>query len=128
VDHKQATVKAYSTLLAKDVSGVAVVDDSGSLVGCLSASDLRGSTPGRLFQEFHLPVRKFLENSQMARFGKTTSELDCCRVGDTLGSVLERLVDVHIHRVFVVDADQKPIGVISLSEFIRQLRSSLSAE
>mmetsp|Transcript_51678 Transcript_51678/g.129680 ORF Transcript_51678/g.129680 Transcript_51678/m.129680 type:complete len:368 (-) Transcript_51678:46-1149(-) len=126
VDHKEATVKAYSTLLAKDVSGVAVTDDDGRLVGCLSASDLRGSAPGRLFQEFHLPVRKFLENSQMARCGKITTELETCRLGEPLGTVLERLVDAHVHRMFVVDDEHKPIGVISLSDFIRQLRHSLS--
>ncbi len=43
------------------VSGVPVVDDAGTLVGSISASDLKGLSEERLFVDLQLPVSEYLQ-------------------------------------------------------------------
>ncbi len=37
----------------------------------------------------------------------------------TLEQVLQQLVEHHIHRVYVVDDDRKPIGIVSLTDVLK---------
>ena len=51
---------ASEKLLASKVSGLAVVDHHGRLVGQLSASDLKGIVIDNLVAEFDIPLSQFL--------------------------------------------------------------------
>jgi CBS domain-containing protein len=46
------------------------------------------------------------------------------RQKDTFATVLELLVEAAVHRVTVVDADHKPVGVITLTDVLREVLSS----
>jgi len=115
------TSEAYKMLLDAEVSSVAVVNEAGELVGNLSSSDLKGTKPGCLFEQFYFPVHKFIGEAAR-RFGRDTTWPICCTEEETLEMALEKLTAKHIHRVYIIDHEKKPIGVLSLCDFITQLQ------
>jgi 5'-AMP-activated protein kinase, regulatory gamma subunit len=115
------TSEAFKVLLDSEVSSVAVVNAAGKLVGNLSSSDLKGTMPGHLFEQFYFPVSKFIGEAAR-RFGRDTTWPICCTEEETLEMALEKLTTKHIHRVYVIDKEKKPIGVLSLCDFITQLQ------
>lgn len=46
-------------------------------------------------------------------------ELVLCRRGSTLGEVINMLVKHRIHRVYVVDDEEKPIGIVTHTDILR---------
>lgn len=51
-----------------------------------------------------------------------------CTLDETLFTVLERLVRAEVHRLVVVDADDKVTGIISLSDLLYYLVLRSSGE
>lgn len=114
VNANDPTFKAFQTIINQNVNGACVVDDEGVLVGALSASDIKGSMQNAmLFSGLRLPVREYLAAAHNESLKPVS-----CTTSSTILSVLEQLDDHHIHRVFVVDEQSKPIGVLSLCDVI----------
>ncbi len=44
-----------------------------------------------------------------------------CRRDTSLGAVISTLVQHRVHRVFVIDESEQPIGVVSLRDVIAEL-------
>jgi len=103
---------AFNVMRDNNVSGVGVVDDSNNLVGALSVSDLRsiGYTE-ELFPKCYLRVSEFLRI--------TGQHLVKVLPSDTVGRVAQIFSTTDVHRIFVAVEDNKPIGVISLYDFIQ---------
>ena len=54
----------------------------------------------------------------------------CCTKNETLGVIMERIVNKEVHRLVVVDDDHKVIGIISLSDILTYIvlkQSEISA-
>jgi len=102
---------AFNVMRDNKISGVGVVDDSNNLVGALSTSDLRaiGYTE-ELFPKCYLRVSEFLR--------LIGQHLVMVHPSDTIGRVAQIFSTTDVHRIFVV-VDNKPIGVISLYDFIQ---------
>ncbi|KAL4421528.1 hypothetical protein ABPG75_010819 [Micractinium tetrahymenae] len=123
---------AYAQLAAQQVSGAPVVTDRGELIANLSISDIRAITAEQ-FGALALPVAEFLavehgtaylgysaSTSQHARHpffasanrtgGPTKGDIQLFTVkkDTTLRKLLRKIVDEHIHRVYVVDRDEEP--------------------
>ncbi|KAK4748271.1 hypothetical protein SAY87_014857 [Trapa incisa] len=117
-----------SGLLEEDHSQL--VDGSGrKLVGTFSATDLR---------RCHLSALRPWLSASALEFSQTVSEWMgpsvgaaaqrdqvTCRGGTTLGEVMDKAVDKHVHRVWVVSPQQDLlIGLVSLTDLIRVIRAS----
>ncbi|KAJ3091879.1 hypothetical protein HK102_012929 [Quaeritorhiza haematococci] len=103
--HLVVVPDSFSALSAFRVSAVAIVDDNGGLVANLSASDLRGITE-RTLENLLDPVFKFLEGSH-----RTKNQANQSRSASRMpanGPAGGRDQDV--------DADDKPKGVVTLSD------------
>lgn len=124
---------------------MAVVDSDGSLLTSISNSDLRITVSGEVIQEwkliFHYIFSLVLWSSslltpQRFRFAGTTvlefvqhsRELDgsqerpaVVKVSPStpLIDVFGKLVKTGLHRVYVADAEHKPVGVVSLKDLLR---------
>lgn len=109
--HSDKTVwEAVQLLQEKQVSALAVVNADGKLVANFSASDLRGLK----FSDFPSLLQsldKFLPAS--SKNPKVVME------DVSLSHVLFSLSDNKIHRVWLVDSDKKPLGVISLTDILK---------
>jgi CBS domain-containing protein len=53
--------------------------------------------------------------------GALPQEIVCADRRDTLGELLEKLVTHRLHRLYVVDFDTRPVGIITLTDILRKL-------
>jgi 5'-AMP-activated protein kinase regulatory gamma subunit len=97
------------------VSAVPILDAEGHLVGNVSARDARAliNRPTALHMIDHP-----LGESKDLHFQPFSVELISCVEDDTLESVINKLAESRVHRVYLCDADFKAIGVISLRDII----------
>jgi len=129
-----SVVTAAETALAKDVfrlmdskklSGIAIVDeDTGELIGNTSASDVRMATfPGDGLSGLDLEQDIMSYISQVRRLRTMTTSYPVTRVpkSATIGHCIAVLASTGYHRVFVVDDERKPIGVLSVSDIVRYI-------
>eukprot|EP00163_Fabomonas_tropica_P020383 TRINITY_DN359_c0_g1_i1.p1 TRINITY_DN359_c0_g1~~TRINITY_DN359_c0_g1_i1.p1 ORF type:complete len:356 (+),score=41.37 TRINITY_DN359_c0_g1_i1:84-1151(+) len=119
VRNTDSTLDAIAIMDDNHVSGVGVVDAEGRLVSCISASDFRGLEASQ-FPLLTQRVEQYLvltghRDSKQANSAVTvTREM-------TLLQVISELASKRIHRVFVVDKDDKPIVVVSLCDILLAL-------
>ena len=57
--------------------------------------------------------------------GSTPRELVTCYAESAVAEVVDKVVVNHVHRVWVVDRDGLLQGLVSLTDIIRVIRSSL---
>jgi len=103
---------AFKIIIQSDVTAVPVVDAAGSLIGTLSASDFKNISEDSM-PELLQPVGKFISHSHLKPV--------CCSADAVFSDVLDDLMKNLVHRMFVVDDDMKPIGVLSLTDIMRIL-------
>jgi len=94
-----------------NLNAVAVVDEEGKLVETLSASDLRGLT-AETVGTIEQPITSFFVEK---REQQTVTE------EATLNQIIKKCVAHQVHRVWVVNSDYQPIGVVSFSDVISAL-------
>eukprot|EP01128_Nolandella_sp_AFSM9_P003600 TRINITY_DN1564_c0_g1_i1.p1 TRINITY_DN1564_c0_g1~~TRINITY_DN1564_c0_g1_i1.p1 ORF type:complete len:304 (-),score=68.40 TRINITY_DN1564_c0_g1_i1:56-967(-) len=111
--------QAFRLIRIKEVHAIAVTDDAGKLLTTLSASDLRSVTVDSL-DDLNLDVEHFLRK----RFEGEFRPAVCCTASDDIRSVVNQIVKEHIHRVWVIDAEGKPSGVVSISDIALHLFNS----
>jgi len=115
VNKKESVFKVIQALKAADVHAIAVVDDAGVLVGNFSATDLASVVKERLP---HLTdsIEHYLTEHSAGSLKPVTVQAD----GNTsFREVVHILVEHHISRVWVVNADGKPVDVISGTDICR---------
>lgn len=131
-----ATVsEAIELLTSKGYSAAPVIDDAGRPVGVLSSSDLlihkRERADRSKAPEYY--QKSDLTDVEVA-FAEHYQGRDATRVRDVMtpvvfsvrpdtpaDKVVEEIVALHVHRLFVVDRDQVLIGVISALDILRHL-------
>eukprot|EP00884_Botryococcus_braunii_P000297 jgi/Botrbrau1/10268/Bobra.0140s0021.1 len=133
---------AFAIMHHTGSSGLGLVkEEGGPLVGNLSMSDLRGLTMER-FSALSLPAGEYvlLQNGvglswDDVLFGKRPEgaaegewdvvlqdvPLVTCTLESTVAEVIRSVLDAQIHRIYVMDADRRPIGIITLTDLLRLL-------
>jgi len=99
------------------IGGVGVVDSFGRLVANFSATDLLGLTADK-FAMLALPVKEFLH-----RLHGSIREPVVTTSADTIATLMNKFVMHKIHRVYIVDNQMIPIGVISMTDIMQFLLS-----
>lgn len=128
-----ATVREAVVLLTgKGFSAAPVIDDAGRAVGVLSRSDILVHN-----RERKNAVDPFagLDETPMDLTLEPEAETDLALVRDLMTPVvfsvtpktpaqrvIEDLLSLHVHRLFVVDAAGVLVGVISMADVLRNLR------
>jgi len=123
IKESQPALDAFNLMVKEAISGVAVVDDRGHLVGNLSVRDLKVMAPdGGLFWRLYGTAKSFLEklHAEYAGSGRPAT-VQTCTMNDTLKNVITKLAANRIHRLFVVDEKNMPIGVISLRDVLMEV-------
>jgi CBS domain-containing membrane protein len=124
-------------LLARaQVSGAPVVDGAGRCVGVLSASDFvawaeRGAHAEKVrctascCSDWQVMDLEFLPKDEV-RWHMTA---DPVMVSPTtpIIEVAETMVDAHIHRVVVVDAEHRPVGIVSNTDIVAAVSRAVKA-
>jgi len=104
-------LEGFKAIRQNKIYAVGVVDENGKLVANLSASDLRGLKKEQLdslTKPSFIQATKF-KNKKLV----TVSSID------TLFECMSLMAENKVHRVWVVDSEVHPIGVVTLTDCIR---------
>jgi len=97
------------------VSGLGVVDNLGRLVSNISASDLLGLS-AETFPLLSLEINEFLQ--RIHRFQKPPVFI---RPSDTVENLFYKMIIHKVHRVYIVDSNMIPTGVVSMTDIMQFL-------
>lgn len=112
--------EAFTLLDSKRLSGLAVVDEeSGVLVGNTSARDMKYACLDEGRSDMNTDILSYL--ARVRRFTCKKARYPSCHVhhDSTVDHVVNMLAKTGYHRVFVVNQEIKPIGIISVTDVIR---------
>jgi len=114
-------IDAFNIIHDKRVTGLAVVDQTGRLIGNVSATDLRNiGADINLISRVFKSVEEFLKLGPLGE--KALDKPVCCKPSTTFGEVVAEVVATRTHRIYVVDENQLPIGVISLGDILEAIK------
>jgi len=125
---KEFVLEAFKRIWEKQISGLAVVNDEGKLVANISASDLlrtRVLPIGELIHDLYQPIKALLKiredlKERVMMGGEPESKPVGVTSHDTLETCIQKCLENRIHRVFIQDDKERPIGLIALSDIIAQ--------
>eukprot|EP00128_Syssomonas_multiformis_P008673 Colp12_sorted_trinity150504_noHs@6729 len=109
----QSAMEGFQMIYNSHGSAAAVVSSSGKLITNLSVSDMRG-VKGDNFSALLLPVTEFLEKTR----GGNVNPPMTCSPSDPYITVLSRMVTGGMHRIWVVDDKENPLGLIAMMDML----------
>merc|ERR1711916_146844 len=111
---------AVFTLMDKEQrSGVAIVNELGTLVGNISGRDLKQFIKQPSLSKLDLSIKEFLAQLRAEQVDIRAPAISCVS-NVSVGGVLAKLSATRVHRLYVVNSDKdfKPIGVVSLTDVL----------
>jgi len=123
VNKTQTVGDTIAQLDAYQVSGLPVTDDAGHLIGNFSISNLLSIWADNANEAISLTVEAFLTKYSPESLHPKTARRD-----EKLVDVVSRLVEQQIHRAWIVDKDNKPVGVISMTDICKIIRDHTEAD
>lgn len=121
------TIDAFREVINRKVSALGVLDNNGILVGNVSIRDLAHVARYTPSTDLQLPLGEFINQLKKKNL-VLPRELIACLETDTVRTVIQQLDSNHIHRIYVVDANNKPLRVISLGDIFTFLLKSLKSK
>jgi len=116
---------AFQLMVDKRVSSVCIIDENGEILTAVSTKDIRllprlesaGLERNNLLD---MNVREFVGLVRRATEidGKSRAACVTVDINTPLATVLGKLAATKMHRVYVIDAHHKPVGVISVSDVV----------
>eukprot|EP00009_Paramoeba_aestuarina_P006754 CAMPEP_0201523648 /NCGR_PEP_ID=MMETSP0161_2-20130828/20684_1 /ASSEMBLY_ACC=CAM_ASM_000251 /TAXON_ID=180227 /ORGANISM="Neoparamoeba aestuarina, Strain SoJaBio B1-5/56/2" /LENGTH=309 /DNA_ID=CAMNT_0047922833 /DNA_START=67 /DNA_END=996 /DNA_ORIENTATION=+ len=107
---KDTVLKALEILSDKKISALAVVKENGTLSANFSATDLVGLYRKQL-PDLLMPV-----NDYLTKYSEKATNPVTIRHDTSLLQAVQTMAEEKIHRVWVIDDDFKPVGVVSLTD------------
>jgi len=101
------------------VSGVAVVDNNGKLVGNTSAKDLKLFMLDRGNLSLDQLIMEYLSAIRQREMVNEAHPSCSVQLSASIGHVIELMSATKYHRVFLVDKEGRPIGVLSVTDILR---------
>lgn len=122
ISKESKAIDAFKLIINQRVSAVGVIDENGTLIGNISSSDIKliDHDAKYIYRLFNT-VGIFLIKVQ--QFNGSDGTVATCKVSDKLDVVLKRLSDMKIHRLYVVDDENKPMGVVSISDLFALIKN-----
>jgi len=110
-------IEAFRIMIAKKFQALPIVNDQGVLVGNLSIRDVEASFNDKN-AVLSSPIGEYLVSVKKSN-SLSPDKVVTIAKEDTIEHAIELMIDNRIHRIWVVDADNHPIGVISTSDICR---------
>jgi len=112
---------AFKLIRNQNLNSVGVVnEDTGKLIGNISASDLKlVGLSGELFGRMLLSCRQYLT---MIPTNPNFTYPISVNTSTTVEELLKKFDVTHVHRIYVVDNQQMPIGIVSVYDLLKALK------
>jgi len=119
VGDQTKAIDAFKKMSKQHLTGIGVVNAEGKLIANVSASDLRGLSVSEL-PLLEMPVIDFLKLHQ-AHLTNRFKPLKAISLHahNTLTDLIKTFVESSIHRVYVIDENEKPNAIITLTDVIK---------
>jgi len=117
-------IDSFLMMHKNNLSSVAVASHEGQLMTNLSASDLKGLATKDL-EALRYTTLDYLELARTAK-GRHKEFLVAVKPNATLFEAILLAVRQKTHRLYVVDNDMKPLGVLSMTDMLRALSPARS--
>lgn len=118
IENSQPLIKAFATILRNGITGVAVVDSQQKILGNISASDMKGMSVSN-FWKLDYKIDDLLQDSYYRmpplRFSPQTP----------LSDIISEMATKKVHRVYIVDEQQRPQVAVTMSTVINILAKNL---
>ena len=144
---EMSILDVYRMFVEEEIHGAPVVDDRGAVRGVVSTMDLlrvvrdeldpgAGRTATTYFRDelaYSGPSYRVSDDmqdrmQQLTAEDAATRELVTVRPDATVEEIARKMLDQHIHRVLVVDAEHELLGVISSFDLLRVVAKQGSRE
>ncbi|XP_046652797.1 5'-AMP-activated protein kinase subunit gamma-2-like isoform X2 [Daphnia pulicaria] len=109
-------ITALTKFVERRVSALPIVDSQGRLVDIYSKFDVINLAAEKTYNNLDITLTQANEHRNTWFEGVSKCHLD-----DSLGTVMEKIVRAEVHRLVVVDNEDRVIGVISLSDILSEL-------
>jgi CBS domain-containing protein len=129
IPQEMSLAGAAHLLAQANISGAPVVDADGRCVGVLSANDFvswadhsphagkhRDEKAGYVHSAWQVIAPEEHLDDEVQQF--MTPDPVMVRPATPLPELAQMMVDAHIHRIIVVDADNRPVGVVSSTDIL----------
>jgi CBS domain-containing membrane protein len=126
---RNMSLRTAGKMLARSqITGAPVVDDRGQCIGVLSASDFVHQFVDEEKKSLAAqPGEEVCSDWQVMDFDQVpVEEVGCYMTRDPvttapstgIAELARMMLDAHIHRVIVVDAEHRPVGVVSSTDIL----------
>ncbi|XP_065843029.1 5'-AMP-activated protein kinase subunit gamma-1-like isoform X2 [Oscarella lobularis] len=109
-------IVALNVFVERRVSALPILDELGRVIDIYAKFDVMNLAAEKTYNNLDISVKKALEHR-----GQWYKGVYTCRASDTLRTVINRLVEKQVHRLVIVDAEERLEGVISLSDVLKFL-------
>jgi len=117
VNINQPLREAFRLIRDKDISAVPVVQDDGRICGNISARDVRLIvSSSKIYKLLDMSIKAYLD---VVTAGKENKAV-VCGPDDTMEDVIRSLVESRIHRIYVVDGNDRPLRVVTLRNILKK--------
>ncbi|MDB5307075.1 MAG: inosine 5-monophosphate dehydrogenase [Gemmataceae bacterium] len=110
IDATTTTVEAARVLTSRAIGAAVVIDQAGHPIGVVTKTDLLIHAPGRDLEQDPTPVRAVM-----------TDAVFSVRMDTPARSVIDHLLALNVHHLFVTDGSDVLVGVISPIDVLRKL-------
>jgi len=111
---------AFDLLDSKRLSGIAVVDEDGKLIGNTSARDIKYAVMDAGRTGMDMDILSYLAHVRQAEIVKNDRYPSChVHEDSTVEHVVKLMAKTGYHRVFVVNEELEPIGLVSFTDIIK---------
>ncbi|XP_065494342.1 5'-AMP-activated protein kinase subunit gamma-3 isoform X4 [Caloenas nicobarica] len=113
------TAPVYTALeifVDRRVSALPVINDAGQVVGLYSRFDVIHLAAQKTYNNLDISVREALRQRTVCLEGVLT-----CYPHETMEDIIDRIAKEQVHRLVLVDENQYPRGIVSLSDILQAL-------
>ncbi|XP_072731066.1 5'-AMP-activated protein kinase subunit gamma-3 isoform X2 [Mycteria americana] len=113
------TAPVYAALeifVDRRVSALPVINDAGQVVGLYSRFDVIHLAAQKTYNNLDISVREALRQRTTCLEGVLT-----CYPHETMEDIIDRIAKEQVHRLVLVDENQYPRGIVSLSDILQAL-------
>ncbi|HVI34362.1 CBS domain-containing protein [Phenylobacterium sp.] len=116
VARPQDTIQDVARRMVEIDAGVMPVCDGDRLQGMVTDRDIvvRAVSEGRSFQT---PVSEVM-----------TPDVECCYEDDDIGEAADRMAELQVRRLAVVDRDKRLVGIVALGDIARQAKDKTTGQ
>ncbi|KYQ92920.1 cystathionine-beta-synthase domain-containing protein [Tieghemostelium lacteum] len=126
---KQTTpaIDAFRLMDHNRRSGLAIVNENDVLVGTTSSKDLKIFISNPSVTLLQLPISEFLSKIRQLNIGNTEAPVTATNE-DTLKTIIQKMVSSRLHRVFIVDNNQKLLKVVSITDILNLINKKIQQQ